>query len=92
MHTELTSIKASESERAKSLKAELKNLAQRVTESLAEVERSELESFLVQLETADRKHDARSTWKLIKKIAGKDKRKLVRVRSKSGPFSDKNIL
>ena len=92
VHTELASIKASESERAMSLKAELKNLAQRVTESLAEDERSELESFLEQLETADRKHDARSTWKLIKKIAGKHKRKLVRVRSKSGPFSDKNIL
>lgn len=27
-----------------------------------------------------------------KEIAGKDKRKLVRVRSKNGPFSDKNIL
>jgi hypothetical protein len=81
MHTELASTKASESERAKSLKAELKNLAQRVTESLAEDKRSALESFLNQLETADRKHDARSTWKLIKKIVGKDKRKLVRVRS-----------
>lgn len=92
VHTELASIKASESERAKSLKVELKNLAQRVTESLAEDERSELECFLEQLETADRKHDASSTWKIIKKIAGKDKRKLVRVRSKNGPFSDKIIL
>lgn len=70
----------------------MKILAQRVTASLAEDERTELESYIKQLEEADRKHDARSTWKVIKKLAGKDKKRLIRVRSKNGPFSDNNIL
>lgn len=91
-YTELSGITDSQSERAKSLKAELKILEQRVTESLAEDERTKLEIYIKQLEEADRKHDARSTWRVIKKFAGKDKKRLIRVRSNDGPFSDKNIL
>ena len=80
-HLELTAKNASEFEKAKSLKNEIRQLAKNAAVSLAEDEKQHLETLATQLEEADRKHDPRTTWKIIRKIAGKDVKRII----KQGP-------
>ena len=91
-HTELAGIPASESKRIAILKTRLKNLAKESAESIVDDEKKELEACAKRLEEADKKQDARTTWRLIKKLAGKDKKRAVKVRPRSGLFSSENIL
>ena len=92
VHIELASVKASEAERLAALRAKVKALAREAANSLANDEQIELEVYAKQLEEADRKHYAGTTWNLIKKVAGKDKKRSIRVRTKEGPVSDEKIL
>ena len=76
----------------KSLKERVKSLAQEVTESLTEDEIKDLERQLEQLEVADKKGDAKTVWKLINKLAGRNTRRLLKVRPRMGAATEKNIL
>ena len=87
-HIELASVAASEVERLRVLREKVKTLSREAAKSLADDDKREIENNLKELEKANRKHDARSTWKIIKKLAGKEKKRSIRVRSKNGPISD----
>ena len=69
-HIELANVSASEVERLRVLREKVKTLSREAAKSLADDDKREVENNLKELEKANRKHDARSTWKIIKKLAG----------------------
>lgn len=87
-HIELTGLPSSEVEKRAVLRAKLKSLSRKAAESLANDDKAQLENLLMPLQEASRKHDTRTTWKMINKIAGGERKKSIRVRSKKGPIAD----
>lgn len=78
-HIELANVSASEIERLRVLREKSKLYPEKLLNCSTMT--TKVENNLKEFKKANRKHDARSTWKIIKRIARKEKKRSIKVRS-----------
>lgn len=79
-HVQLAPKSVEEFAKTDELPDTIQRLAYETARSLADDENGNLEKLAGQLEEADRKHNPRNTWKIIRTIAGKKVKRTIKAK------------